>query len=68
MPRTIMETFVTSQFSYFPLIWIFHNRRLNNKINSIHETALKVTCRENMSTFKELLNKNNSVSIHHRNL
>ena len=32
----IMKSFVTSQFGYCPLIWMFHSRRLNNKINSIH--------------------------------
>ena len=41
--RAIMKSFVTSQFSYCPLIWIFHSRRLNNKINSIHERALRIT-------------------------
>ena len=63
-----MKSFVTSQFSYCPLIWMFHSRRLNNKINSIHERALKITYQDNTSTFQELLNKDNSVSIHHRNL
>ena len=66
--RTIMKSFVTSQFSYCPLIWMFHSRRLNNKINSIHERALRITYQDNVSTFQELLNKDNSVSIHHRNL
>ena len=47
---------------------MFHSRRLNNKINSIHERALRVTYQDNTSTFQELLNKDNSVSIHHRNL
>ena len=50
-----------------PLIWMFHSRRLNNKINSMHERALRITY-DNASTFEELLNKDNSVSIHHRNL
>ena len=66
--KTIMKSFVTSQFSYCPLIWMFHSRRLNNKINSTHERALRITYQDNMSTFQELLNKDNSVSIHHRNL
>ena len=66
--RTIMKSFITSQFSYCPLIWMFHSRRLNNEINSIHERALRITYQENTSTFQELLNKDNSVSIHHRNL
>ena len=47
---------------------MFHSCRLNNKINSINERAQKVTYQDNKSTFQELLNKDNSVSIHHRNL
>ena len=39
----IMKSFITSQFGYCPLIWIFHSRALNNKINSIHERALTIT-------------------------
>ena len=65
--RTIMKSFVTSQFSYCPLIWMFHSRRINSKINSTHERALTVKYQDNMSTFQELLNKNNFLSIHHRN-
>ena len=65
--RTIMKYFVTSQFSYCPFN-LFHSRRLNKKINSIHERALRITYRDNTSAFQGLLNKDNSVSIHHRNL
>ena len=63
-----MKSFVTSPFGYCPLIWMFHSRCLNNKINSIHERALRITYQDHISTFQELLNKDNSVSIHHRNL
>ena len=38
--RTIMKSFVIYQFSYCPLIWMFHNGRLNNKTNSIQERAV----------------------------
>ena len=65
--RTIMRSFEIPQFSYCPLIWGFHRRRLNNKI-TIYERALKITYQNNMSTFQELLNIDNPVSIHHRNL
>ena len=64
--RIIMKSFVTSQFGYCPLIWMFHSRCLNNKMNSIHERALRITYQDRISTFQELLNT--SVSIHHRNL
>ena len=47
---------------------MFHSRGLNNKINRIHERALRITYKDKSSTFKELLEKDNSVSIHHRNV
>ena len=66
--RTLMKSFITSQFGYCPLIWMFHSRGLNNKINSIHERALRITYGDKTSTFQQLLEKDNSASIHHRNL
>ena len=63
-----MKAFVESQFGYCPLIWMFHRRGLNNKINRIHERALRITYKDKSSTFQELLEKDNSVSIHHRNM
>ena len=66
--RTIIKSFVTSQFSYCPLIFMFRSRRLNNKINSMHERALRITYQDNKSTFHKLLNKDNSIAINHRNL
>ena len=63
-----MKSFITSQFWYCPLTWMFHSRALNNKINSIHDRVLRITYNDCKSTFEELLNTGNSVSIHHRNL
>ena len=31
--RMVMRAFIMSQFSYCPLIWMFHDRRVNTKIN-----------------------------------
>ena len=39
--RVLMNVFITSQFSYFPLVSWFHNRTVNNETNQIHETALR---------------------------
>ena len=66
--RTNIKSFVTSQFSYCLLIWMFHSRRLNSEVNSIHERALRITYQDKTSTFKKLRNKTTPVSIHHRNL
>ena len=35
--KIIMKTFIQSQFNYCPLVWMFHNRTLSNKINKLHE-------------------------------
>ena len=48
------------------LVWMFHSRGINNKINRIHERALRITYNNNSSSFQDLLD--NSVTIHHRNI
>ena len=65
--RNLMKSFITSQFCYCPLIWMFHSRNLNNKINRIHERALRLVSQNNLS-FSELLDLNNSVTVHQKNL
>ena len=64
----IMKTFVQSQFNYCPLTWIFHNRTLNNKINKLHERALRIVYKNDDLTFQELLDLDDSITIHQRNL
>ena len=66
--KLLVNAFFTSQFSYCPLTWMFHSRKLNNKINRLHGRCLRVVYNDRLSTFQELLNKDNSVSIHHRNI
>ena len=45
-----------------------HNRTNNNKINRLHERCLRLIHNDKISSFKDLLEKDESVSIHHRNL
>ena len=66
--RLIMKTFVESQFNYCPLIWMFHSRKLNTKINKLHERALRIVYKDENLTFQQLLEKDNSFTIHERNL
>ena len=40
----------------------------DNHINHLHERALRTVYNDNVSTFKKLLQKDNSVTIHVRNL
>ena len=66
--RVIMKTFIMSQFSYCPLVWMCHSRTLNNKINKLHEKVLRLVYDDRQSTFEELLNLDKSLTIHQRNL
>jgi hypothetical protein len=66
--KIIMKAFFSSQFSYCPLVWMFHNRSLNNRINRLHERALRIVYKDNVSSYDELLEKDNSIRIHHKNL
>ena len=55
--RIIMKAFVHSQIRYCLLIWMFHNRILNDKINRIHKRALRIVYRDKTSNFTEPLQK-----------
>ena len=66
--RIIMKAFINSQFGYWPLVWMNHSRKLNNRINKIHERALRVAYDDNLSSFRDLLIKDKSVTIHVKNL
>ena len=45
-----------------------HSRELNNKINHIHERALRIVYKDFSTPFDGLLAKDKSVTIHNRNL
>ena len=52
-----MNGYFMSQFGYCPLVWMNHSRTLNNRINGLLS-----------SSFSELLEKDKSVTMDHRNL
>ena len=64
--RIVMKSFILSQFGYCPLIWMFHSRTLNNRINRLHEQALRMVYQDNNLTFGELFRKDGSFTIHQR--
>ena len=66
--RLLVNAFFYSQFNYCQLVWMCHNRTNNNKINRLHERHLRLIYNVKKSSLKDLLEKDGSVSIHHRNL
>ena len=64
----LMTSFINSQFQFCPLAWMFNSRKLNTEINKLHERALRITYRDQESSFEDLLGYDNSVSVHQKNL
>ena len=47
---------------------MFNSRKPNERINHIHEIALRIVYKDFNSLFQELLTEDNSLNIHRRNL
>ena len=50
----MLKTFFESQFSYCPLLWMFCSRKLNHKINRLHERALRIAYADYTSSSSRL--------------
>ena len=66
--RILLKAFIESLFNYCPLLWMFQSITLNKKLNKLHMRALRVVYKDNSLTFEQMLEKDNSFSIHERNL
>ena len=67
--RVLFNSFVKSQFLNCPLVWMFNlSRTLNQRINRIHERGLRIVYEDYATSFDDLLKKDGSVRIHHRNI
>ena len=66
--KLLMNSFFNAQVTYCPLIWMLHGRCNNTKIKHLHERCLRLIYRDKNSSYEELLEKDGSVSIHHRNI
>ena len=47
---------------------MFYSRKANSKINHVHKRSLRIVYIDNISSFEELLKKDKSFCIHHRNI
>ena len=66
--RILLKSFFESQFNYCSLAWMFHGRGTNNKINHLHERALRMVYNEYEISFEELLLRDNSFTVHENNI
>ena len=66
--KLLMKSFIEAQFSYCPLTWMFHDRWITQKINRLHERALRIVYKDDTLTFSQLLEKDQSVTMHIKNI
>ena len=66
--RMLMKTFVESQFGYFLLILMVHSRKVNSKINHLQKRSLRIVYNDYINSFEDLLKKDNSFEIRHKNI
>ena len=58
--------FITSRFGCCLMLWTCPGRKINKKINNLHERALRPVYKDRQLTFEELITQNKSVSVHHK--
>ena len=63
-----MKSFFDSQCSYCPLTWMSIHLGTNHKVNRLHGRSLRILYKEYLSSYAKLLQKDNSVTIHTRNI
>ena len=56
------------QFNYCPLVWMFCSRQSNNLINKICVWSLRISYKDQKTSYQNLLETHNEVAIHQRSL
>ena len=62
----LVNSFIRSQFSYCPLIWMFCNRTSMQKINRIQERCLRLSQNDYTTNTNDLFVYTNEISTHQR--
>ena len=66
--KLTFNSIIKSQFSFCPLVWMFCSRTSNNMIKKLHERSLRIILNDYLSDFNILLENNNDICNHHRNI
>ena len=56
--KHVMKAFIVSQFNYCLLVLMLSERGLNDKINHVHDKALRIAYKDEISDVKAMLEAN----------
>ena len=59
----IYKSFICSNFTYCPLIWMFCGKKNSNKMEKIQERALRFIFNDYVSTYNAILKRSNLLSL-----
>ena len=62
----LLNSFIKSQFSYCPLIWMFCNRKSMKKVDKIQKLYLRLMTNNYELSYEKLLDLTNEISPHQR--
>ena len=62
----LVDSFIKSHFSYFPLIQVFCNQKSMKKVSKIQERYLRLMTNNQGLSYEELLNLSNEIPLHQR--
>ena len=66
--KLLIGPFAMPKRSYCLLIWMFHDRKLNNEIIKMHEYVLSIAYKGDIPSFEIFLAIDNLVTVHWRKL
>ena len=66
--KIIFKAIIESQFKCSSLIWMFHSRYTNSKINRLLERASRIVGNDYKLFCQELLDQNKSFCIHYQHI
>ena len=66
--KLFFNSIIKSQFSYCFPVWMFCSITSNNMINKLHERSLRIMLHHYSSDLNILLENNNDICNHHRNI
>ena len=64
----LLKALTQSKFKYCPLVWMFHRRQINDKVNKLHKKALRIVYNDTITSFEELLVQDKTFTIDHQKI
>ena len=61
--RVLINSYIISNFNYFPLVWMFSTAKSLNKTESLQKRALRFLCNDYSISYEGLLEKTGKVKM-----